>query len=155
MSSHDIKSLQAKRATIVIQHYGFADHITKSTPQTSYIWSFIGFLFNSYILLTIVYWICTGTMPSGTLLLFDTTIEIILLTELFLRFLIKWKLPDIYPEMNVLHIRGHDGKLRWLMTIIGSLPITIIYSALGSHDSTVVKVFSRLMALKFLRSFEL
>jgi hypothetical protein len=120
--------------------------------KTSLIWSILVFSFNSYILLTNIYWVCTGQMPGQNQMFFDVTVEVILITELLIRVFLKWKLPKHYPELNFLHVRYHKGFQNWAVSLIGSIPIVMIYQAVGSTNA---KLFARLMSIKFLRCFEI
>lgn len=120
--------------------------------KTSLIWSILVFIFNFYILLTNIYWICTGQMPSQNQMFVDVSVEVILITELFVRAFLRWKLPLNYHQLNFLHVGSQNRKQNWAISLVGSVPIVMIYQALGSHNA---KLFSRLMSIKFLRCFEI
>jgi hypothetical protein len=132
-----------------------SNEIFKSRSLVSVSWASLIFTFDIYILFTVIYWISVGILPSGQLLFFEITLECFLLCELALRVFLKLVTPQIYETLNLMHSRRDDSWTIYIVTFFGSIPWTTIHLGLDSSDEHLEKIYSRLLAFKFLRCFEL
>jgi hypothetical protein len=121
----------------------------------SIIWSVSIFILNLYMLVTCIYWAATGYMPDSGLLFFTTCVEIFLVCEIFFRCITRIFNSQAYNAQNFLHTRANDGFVRLTFSVLGSSPICLIYIGLLTTGTDLSTLFSRLMLIKILRTFEI
>lgn len=114
-------------------------------------------LFNVWTLFSTIFWICVDYNPGNPILFVEVLIESVLLFEILARFLLKIFLEKGYDNLNLYHSCNKDRIWVLIVIIVGSCPIHIIYAGLenSGHPREDFSFLSRLLAIKFLRSFEI
>ena len=118
-------------------------------------WSMAIFIFDMYLLFTVIYWASTSTMPQGNILFVEIFLETIMIIELLTRLLLSQFASQSFKNLNLLHTSKGDGIMVYLGAGIGSIPFVIIYTSLGDPSQLANDVFSRVLLLKITRSFEI
>lgn len=118
-------------------------------------WSFMIFMFNMYILFTILFHFAIGALPKDGILFFEIAMETILVTEVLLRLGLKKFAPESYDNLNLMHVIKDDSYKVYALIMIGSIPWITIYSAISNPSDSVTAVFSRIASMKLLRCFEI
>jgi len=131
--------------------------IFKSHSNVSNFWSAFIFVFNVWSLLITLFWASLHDLPSGVSTLFHVAIECILFFEVVIRILLKVFLPEAYNSLNLLHMEKSDTLKSYAFLFAGSFPILTIFTSYKQPDvvSDRIIVFSRLMLLKLLRTYEI
>lgn len=126
-------------------------------PIIPKIWSVLIFILNIWTLFSTILWFSAKDHPRGFLIAFEILVELILFFEAFARVIIRIVKPQEYANLNLYHITKNDGFWIMLPLMLGSMPIYTIYSGVSGQldDSEGISVFSRLLALKILRTFEI
>jgi len=139
---------------------------TKEMPDTfmskgfwtvSNFWSFVTLLANVWTLFSVILWFSSNDRPDTGVLFIEIIIECYLLFEIFARILIRICVPKFYESLKLKHIRKDDGLLVFVLLVFGSVPIMSLFDGVKNDSSyeEQVKVFTRLLLLKLLRSFEI
>ena len=118
-------------------------------------WSAMIFIFNMYILFTILYHFSVGDLPTEGILLYEVAMETILFTEVALRIGLKKFAPDSYADLNLMHVLKEDSYKIYALIMVGSIPWITIYTSIDDPSDTDKAVFSRLACMKLLRCFEI
>lgn len=118
-----------------------------------FIWSFLISICNFFIFIFSAFWIGAPTHPEGVSLFFLIFFEIFLCIDLFLQILIK-KMKIDMKFFIFLEFGSYRHKLFAVLSILSSLPITIIFTAIESeHDFSDKKnlYFGNVLFLKLFR----
>jgi len=131
--------------------------MSKGFWTMSSFWSFLTLLANVWTLFSVILWFSSNDRPDTGVLFIEIIIECYLLFEIFARILIRIFVPKFYESLKLKHIRKDDGLLVFVLLVFGSVPIMSLFDGVKSDSSyeEQVKVFTRLLLLKLLRSFEI
>jgi len=131
--------------------------IFKSHSNVSNFWSAFIFTFNIWTLLITLFWASLHDLPNGVSTLFHVAIECALFFEIIVRMLLKIFLPEAHGSLNLLHMEKNDTWRDYTILFVGSFPILTIFTAIKDPNviSDKIILFSRLMLIKLLRSYEI
>lgn len=124
------------------------------TPK---IWSILVFALNIWTLFSTILWFSAKDHPDGFLFVFEVLVELTLFFEALTRVIIRVFRPQDYENLNLYHTTKNDGLWVMLLLVFGSIPIYTIYRGVRDHvdDTDGISLFSRLLAIKILRTFEI
>ena len=129
--------------------------IFRDRTWISLIWSTLVFFFNNYTLFTVIYWISIAEMPTCFTTFLSLACETLLLVDILLRVMIRCFSKEFYDGLNLIHTTKQDDWKLLTLLVVGSAPILIIYQGVNNSSENSQQIFSRLMALKLLRCFEI
>lgn len=136
---------------------GASLEIFKNRSNMSNLWSIIIFVFNIWAILTALLWASLHELPTGISSLFHVLIECVLFFEVIVRIFIRICLKEASDSLNLQHTEKEDRFRVYSILIVGSFPVLTLFLAMGGYDETSEKtvIFSRLLLIKLLRSFEI
>jgi len=155
--SHSKKKKKYNAIDSQLLHQDQGLHIYKTHSNMAHYWSLIIFLFNIWVLLTTLLWASLKDLPTDVSALFHVLIECILFFEIIARIILKLFLPSAYGALNLQHVEKKDAFANYILLFISSFPLLTIYISYSHPDTDPHRttVYSRVMLIKLLRSFEI
>jgi len=114
-------------------------------------WAKIVLLIHIYIIFTVFFFLGISGFPSGAWLAIEAITETIILSDILLRIIIRRKFLKNWENMWVLHDQGQNYRFQMFLSLLGSMPTSILCCLIVDKAQLHSFGFAMLRAIKLLR----